>query len=388
MKDLREEVEQLQALKLGRELHVTLRLGAGVSEIRGRRVIDFTNWDFLGLATNSRVKRTAQATIEQSGLGVSSSRLSSGTSDEHVNCEGRLSKFFRTESALLFSSRNQALFTLVASLLGERDAIFFDELTTAPVGDAAYLVHAQVHNFKSDDVSSLEIELEKARFARRKVIYVETLSPISSREPDMAKLVLMALKHNAELLVDESFALGTIGIRGAGRSEELVAKDGILAVIADLSLGAACFGAAVASPSLLREFLVLRSRMLANECAIPSSFAAAICTSLDTLELQTLERSSVLQRARRLRDGLIEIGLARAQQFDSPIVAINFEKRSIAADFAAAIFQRGFMADVVPRGTSLSESFVVRFLVTLAHTDQQIDSLLQAVLDIRARVVK
>lgn len=365
-----------------------MRLAAGLVETRGRQLVDFTCWDYLSLNENSKFRRSAQTAIEQFGVGSASPRLSTGTQDSHLTCELRLARFFGTDSALLFSSKPQAVFTLLTTLLSEQDVVLYDEFCQSPVVDAAFLVQAHAHPFRVEDPTSLELELEKSRFAQRKIIFIEALSPVTARSVDLNKLALIARKHGASIVIDESYAVGATGLRGAGLSELLLSNDVLAAVICDLSLGLCSYGACVAGSSDLRTYLLSRSKVLSSECAPPAAFVSAAEKAIDIIELQTLAREMICARAQRLTSGFAELGLTKLSGEKSPITFILFEKRSLASEYASSILHKGFLADVVPRGTQLSESCCVRFVIRAAHTEQQIDTLLQATSDIRQRLSK
>ncbi|MBN8548539.1 MAG: pyridoxal phosphate-dependent aminotransferase family protein [Deltaproteobacteria bacterium] len=388
IRELKQELEQLQALKLLRELHPAVRLNGGLAEIKGKRVVDFTSWDFLNLSFDPRVKRSAQKRIEESGIAASSPRLSTGSTDVHASTELRLSKFLGTDSALLFSSKNQALLTLITSLLTERDVVLLDELSQSPASDAAFLVNAQATHFDSQKPESLEAELEKQRFARRKLIVIETVSSITGKPVDLPRLLLVAKKFDADVVLDESFAIGGFGIRGSGLSDGLILRDGILCVIADLSIGLACYGAAIAGSKVLSDYLLSRSRTFSTETAFPHSIAAAVDTALDIVELQPMQRESLLLLSAKLQTGLSELGFLPAGTVRTPIVSLQFSKRSLASEFAASVFQRGFLVDVVPRGTQFNDSAIVRMVLRSSHSDKQIEQFLQSIADIKSRLPK
>ncbi len=383
---LKQEYEQLQAFRLARETHAAACYPQGYLALRGKRVLDFTSFDFVGLAQHSAVKRAAIAAIEADGLGTASPRLSSGSRDAHANCEFKLASFFGTEAALLFSSRAQATLSLFSNFLTERDAVVFDEAAQSVVGDAAFLVHAQTYNFRVDNPQSLAVELEKSRGARRRVVFVETLSPFSGQDCNLEKILEICLRGQALLVIDESYAVGSIGIRGGGRAEALPSREGVLATISDLSLGLGGYGGAIATSRLLRDLVVSRSRMFTVEASLPPALAASNQAAIEALELMPVERAMVLERATRLRAGLKELGLTRDVLLQSPIVAIVFERRMIASEFAEALFQKGFLCDVVPRGTTLSDAASVRFVIRFSHSESIIEQLLQAISDIKARI--
>jgi 7-keto-8-aminopelargonate synthetase-like enzyme len=83
-------VEQLQALRT-RSLYRQLReigtaQGANI-DLVGKRLINFSSNDYLGLANEPRLREAAIATIQEFGVGAGASRLVSGTQSPHCALE-------------------------------------------------------------------------------------------------------------------------------------------------------------------------------------------------------------------------------------------------------------------------------------------------------------
>ena len=93
--------EQLQALR-ARSLHRNLReIGSAQGpeiEISGRRLVNFSSNDYLGLANDPRLREAAIAAIGEFGVGAGASRLISGTQSPHLRLERALAKWKGTEA--------------------------------------------------------------------------------------------------------------------------------------------------------------------------------------------------------------------------------------------------------------------------------------------------
>src|SRR5690606_13858767 len=98
------EIEALKARSLFHmpKVHETA-VGARVV-IDGRRVIQLSNNSYLGLSTHPKVVEAAHKAIDKYGVGTGAVRPISGTMDLHVECEEKIAKFKKVESALLFQS--------------------------------------------------------------------------------------------------------------------------------------------------------------------------------------------------------------------------------------------------------------------------------------------
>src|SRR6266571_6293257 len=118
--------EQLQALRarsLDRHLREISSAQGPEVRIVGRRVINFSSNDYLGLANDSRLREAAIAAINEFGVGAGASRLISGTQSPHVRLEYALAKWKGTEAALCFSSGYAAALGSIPAIVGKNDVI-------------------------------------------------------------------------------------------------------------------------------------------------------------------------------------------------------------------------------------------------------------------------
>ena len=192
--DLKLELERLKRLGRLRDF-APVRDRKDVSlTLRGRKVIDFSNWDLFRLNEHPRVISAVHRELEHWGLGGSAPRLSSGTGPQHLLLEARIARFFGVESAVLFVSRNQAVLSLLTALCNERTIVFVDEAMQSPVADAAYVVNAPIVTFNATVLDTLDSELAKAPEGFSRYIFAETISPLRGTPTDLAARSCMARK--------------------------------------------------------------------------------------------------------------------------------------------------------------------------------------------------
>jgi glycine C-acetyltransferase len=386
--ELRKELELMARAGALRSLSPTRCIAGAVVETRGKQVVDFTNWDFLGVGTHPKVRRAAQSALERGAVGMSSGRFASGTSAEILSAEVRLAAFLGTEAALILPSKNQGIFTLFSALLSERDVLLADELTQAPVNDAAFLVHAESRAFNSLDPTSLIAELEKARIHPHRFVFCEGLSPITGVPAELRNITAQAAKYDAQLIVDESFSLSALGVRGAGRIEEEAVLPP-LCIVGDLGHSIGLFGGFVAGPQTLITYLQQRSRALMLDAPLPSALAAAVEAAIEFVELAHLSREELQKRAKRASEALRAAKIALPSPAAvSPVISLPVAKLSKAKELEAALLQRGFLSEVTSAQVPFSEVAYLRLVITTRHTDKQVDSVVEALIELVPRVLR
>lgn len=350
----------------------------GKITLSGRSCLDFACWDFFDLRQNATLKRRAQEALGAFGISAASSRASGGTFSSHIAAESRLARFLGSESALLFSSRNQAVFSLLTTVLTEQDLLLVPEDISSPAIDAAYLVNAQVKNFNPANPATLAGQLTQAANFRNRIVFLESISQVSGELASLKELLQICQKNAANLVVDESSALGLLGARGAGAAEYYHLGPEVFCLAGDLSSALCGFGGFVAGSAVLCSAILNRSRAFRNEASLPPHLTELLVLSIDQIELELAGRESLDLLGKRLRDGLREISCVEQVSGISAIVAAHFSSARIAREFSRGLLQKQCFTDNFRLDRSLHKGGVVRFLVNRAHNVEDIDRTLDA----------
>jgi glycine C-acetyltransferase len=356
---------------------------------RGKLLTDFCSLDFFGLARHDRVVRSIHQGIDHHHATSSSARSSSGSYSPHVELESGLARFFGTESALVFSSRNQAALSVLTAILNERDVLLAEDESSLPCADAAYLVNSDFQTFPRGDTKVLLDELQRASSRRRRIVVVESTSPLRGHVLTLSEILEVCRKTDAHLIVDESYSLGALGIRGAGSldREGIVRNQSVVGTLASLgTLGGFSFGV-FAATGLMIDLVGQRSRSLHSDCAPSPALACGALSAIELCETMHHQRVALLDTAARLERGISEvIGRPSALPL-SPIVTVPCSRVTEALDLAEALFQRGILVDALQLKGPLSQRGAVRFVVSSALSESDISKTIQSLSDIYRRVI-
>src|SRR5947207_4407131 len=153
--------------------------------------------NYLGLASDPRIKQAAIRGVRDYGYGVSSVRFLCGTLTVHRQLEEKIAGFLGTEDAVLFSSCFAANEGFFASIINEkmdaesyRDVIYSDRLNHASIIDGTRLCRAEVVDrkiYEHADVNDLQKKLEADREASYRFGFIAT-DGVFSMEGDLAPL--------------------------------------------------------------------------------------------------------------------------------------------------------------------------------------------------------
>ena len=372
----REELASLQARGLLRALEpARSRPGAEVELRPGERLINLSSNDYLGLAGDERVARALAAGATEWGAGAGASRLVTGDSLAHRALEERLALFEDSPAALLFNSGYAANCGLLAAFAGPEDLILSDALNHASIIDGCRLSRARVEVVRHADPQAFADALSKAR-ARRVLVVTDTIFSMDGDRAPLADLASLCDRHGALLFADEAHATGVLGPRGAGLAAELgVTVD---ARMATLSKAAGVLGAYVASDRSVCDLLINRARPLVFSTALPPAIA---CAALAAIELLSgpegdARRERLWRHIARFARGLRALGFEGRES--SPIFPVLLGTPERALAVAQRLRERGVLdkairPPTVPPGTSR-----LRFALSAAHGDEQIDTALAA----------
>jgi acyl-CoA synthetase (AMP-forming)/AMP-acid ligase II/acyl carrier protein len=117
--------------------------GAGSAPcIDGRPLLDFSVYDYVGLAHDPEVAAAAKTAIDRYGTSAGASRLVSGEKQVHRDLEQALAAFLATPAAIVFVSGHATNVTTIGHLFGPDDLILHDVLAHNSIVQGAMLAGA------------------------------------------------------------------------------------------------------------------------------------------------------------------------------------------------------------------------------------------------------
>ena len=293
--------------------HVLTSPAMPVVEMEGAERIMLGSNNYLGLTGDERVMKGAEDALHRYGTGLTGSRLLNGTIPLHLDLEREIAEWMGTDDAIVFSTGHQANLGTLGTLLGPSDTVIVDSADHASILDGCLLSRAKLRPFRHNRLDKLEKMLERAQGDGGGVLVV--VDGVFSMEGDIAPLPEicdLCERYGARLMVDEAHAAGVLGARGAGTAELLGVAERVDLRVGTFSKSLASCGGFVAGSHEVIEYLRISSRaFLFTASAVPAAVGAAL-SALRVLRSEDgppmLAR--VLENARRLRDGLHELGFA------------------------------------------------------------------------------
>src|SRR5438093_2039225 len=279
MRDLfAEQLEALRARSLDRHLREISSAQGPEIEVAGRRLINFSSNDYLGLVNDSRLREAAIAAIGEFGVGAGASRLISGTQSPHVRLESALAKWKGTEAALCFSSGYTTALGTIPALVTKNDVVLLDKLCHASLIDGAKLSGAILRIFPHNHLGKLESHLEWAQrehAGKRILIVTESIFSMDGDRAPLRELVELKKRFGALLMLDEAHAVGVIGRNGRGRAAAENLSEYVDVQMGTLSKALGASGGYICGSRDLIEWLINRARAFIYSTAPPPGIVSA-----------------------------------------------------------------------------------------------------------------
>ncbi len=370
------ELAALGAKGLRRGLEPLSSPQGAVVAIDGRQLVNLCSNDYLGLASDARLRAAAAGAAEREGAGAGAARLVAGDLPVHGALERRIAAFKGTEAALLFNSGYHANAGVPAALVGRGDAIFSDVLNHASIVDGCLLSRAELVRYRHCDAGELERLLARTE-ARRKLVVTDAVFGMDGDAAPLREIADLCDRHGAMLYVDEAHATGVLGPTGAGLAEALGVSGRVHVHMGTLGKALGSFGAYVAGSRRLVDLLVSKARTFIFTTALPPAACGAALAALDVVAGEPARRERLHALSARMKAGLARLGFD-VSKVVAPIfpVVLGTEERALAASGvlrARGFFVRAIRPPTVPRGTSR-----LRVALTAGHTEAQVDGFLEA----------
>lgn len=329
--------------------------------------------DYLGLASNPRLKQAICDAIEAAkSVGSTGSRLLSGNSREWENIEAEFADFAGAEAALYFGSGYAANTGLIGAIAGRGDVVFSDALNHASLIDGIRLSGATKVIYPHGDLEFLGAAMREYRdHPGAKVIVTESVFSMEGDIAQIARLVDIARKYGADVIVDEAHATAVHGPRGRGICAALGLERETFAIVHTCGKALVSVGAFVCGSARLRDYLINRARTFIFSTAMPPYMASQIRAALEIARGADERRAHLRAISEELRRRLSAAGMAVGAS-ESQIIPLCLGGNEAALSVAARLQDAGFAVrairpPTVPAGTSR-----IRFSLTAALSMDEI----------------
>ena len=375
------EIESIKAAGLfKKERVITSPQASEITIEGGEKVYNFCANNYLGLSSHPAVIQAAKDAIDTHGFGLSSVRFICGTQDIHKTLEDKISAFLGTEDTILYAAAFDANGGVFEPLLGEKDAIISDALNHASIIDGIRLCKSMRYRYEHNSMEDLEAKLKQAVAdgAQQKMIVTDSVFSMDGTIAQLDKIVALAEKYEALIMIDECHSSGFMGKTGRG-VHELKGVMGKIDIITG-TLGKALGGASGGFTSGRKEIIDLlrqRSRPYLFSNTLAPSITGASIAVFDILSKTTELRDTLEANTAYFRERIVAAGFD-IKPGEHPIIPIMLYDAVISQKMAEKLLEKGiyvigFYYPVVAKGQAR-----IRVQISAGHTREQLDHAIAA----------
>ena len=373
LKFYQETLNQIMAEDLyKKESTILTPQGVKIATRESGEVLNFCANNYLGLANNTELITAAKNALTRHGFGMASVRFICGTQDIHKKLEKTISDFFNTDDAILYTNCFDANGGLFETILSAKDAVISDTLNHASIIDGIRLCKAQRYRYANNDMIDLEKKLRETQNSRLRLIATDGVFSMDGTIAKLDKIVELAEKYDALVMVDDSHATGFVGKtgRGSGEYKGVLNKIDIITSTLGKALGGASGGFTTGRKEII-ELLRQRSRpyLFSNTLAPP--IVAAGKKVFEKLSATTELRDKLEENTHFFRTGMTAAGFDIIEGAH-PIVPVMLYDAGIAQKMAKYLLEEGiyvvgFFYPVVPKGKAR-----IRVQISAAHEKEHL----------------
>ena len=342
--------------------------------INGREYINFSSYNYLGLAGHPEINNAAKDAIDRYGTSASASRLVAGERAVQRELEENLAALYDVEDCVIFVSGHATNVSTIGYIFGPKDFVIHDSLIHNSILEGIRLSGCIHRAFPHNDTEVLDRILAEIRgkFARV-LIVVEGIYSMDGDFPDLPALIDIKRRHKAFLMIDEAHSLGVLGKTGKGIREHF----GVDGKAVDIWMGtlskvlAGC-GGFIAGERALIENLKYAAPGFVYSVGMSPPLAAASMAALRLMlrEPERVRRLSEIAQIflKRMQAIGINTGYARGNAVVPAIIGGSLQ----ATRLSNQLFEAGINVQPIIYPAVEEKSARLRFFLSTMHTEEDL----------------
>lgn len=371
--NLKKDLERVE--KLGNPFF-SLHQGIAQDTIKtgDRTLINYSSYNYLGLAGDPVVIEATQKAIAEYGTSVSASRVLSGERPLHLELEREIADFIGTEAAIVYVGGHATNVSTIGHLFGEQDLIICDALSHNSIKEGCNLSGAKIIDFPHNDCQALETILERERTKYQKVLIA--VEGIYSTDGDLApvpEIVELKQYYQTFLLVDEAHSIGVLGLSGGGIREHYHLKPTDVDLwMGTLSKSFASCGGYIAGCGELIQYLKYTAPGFVFSVGMSPGNTASALAAIKLLKSEPERAIKLQSRAKFCLDLAKSKGFNTGYSANSPVIPIIVGEPHKAVSLSKLLEGESVNVNPMVYPSVPYDAARLRFFITSLHTETQI----------------
>ncbi len=359
-------------------------------KFRGREVLNWNINDHFGFGSNEEIRKADEEFTTKWGLSYPvGNRIMSGQTSLHEKLESRLAEITGKEDAIVLNYGYQGFFSVLDALCGRNDVIIYDSQVHACLIDGIRLHMGKHFVYKHNDIESLEKQILKGISVTDEtnggiMVVTHGVFGTTGEYAPLDKISELKKKFQFRLLVNDADGFGVEGKTGAGTGEMFGVNKEIDIYMGSFSKAYGSLGAFVSGPEDIMTYLRYHTRTQIHSKALPMVYVAGMLKRLEYLEDNSKLRKSLHKKAEYFRKALIknEFDTGESQACTIPIflTCTIYQALNLIIDLRE---NYNIFCPVLVYPFVSKDKLLLRFLLTVLHTNDDIDYTVKALIEVR-----
>ena len=348
----------------------------------GKTLFMFGSNSYLGLTSHPKVKEAAIAAIRKYGTGTAGSRFLNGTLDIHIELERRLARFVHKENAIAFATGFQSNLGAIPTVVGRNDTAIIDGQCHASIIDATRLSYGKILKYRHNDMESLDKVMRNLGCDENsdglRLIITDGLFSMEGDITHLDKIVEIAKRYNASVMVDDAHGLGVLGRKGSGTTDHFGLGDEVEMIVGTFSKSLASVGGFIAGSNELVNYLQHNARSLIFSASLPPASAASVIAALDIIENQPEYIENLWKNTHHAIDHFNDLKMDIGKS-ETPIIPVYIRDNDKSFIISQMLLDEGVFVNPVISPAVPPEGSLLRFSIMATHTFEQIDQAIERI---------
>ena len=288
--------------------------------------------------------------------------------------EALIAEFHGTEDAVLFPSGYGTNIGVIAALCQKGDVIINDSANHASIFDGCILSGADIKIYPHNNIRRLEQLLSRLSDEQKgRLIATDGVYSMHGDMAPLDKIVELAEKYNARVLVDDGHGIGIVGPTGRGTAEVYDVQDRIDLNVGMLSKTPGGLGGYCAGKKDIVDYLKLFARTYFFSTALPAPLIAGLIEVFNLFIHDQAGRKELWKNIKYMKYHLNKLGfdIGNSESGIVPIVVGDEEKLGL---FHKDLREAGVYTNVVSYPAVRRKECRVRLCIMSTLTKEDLDN--------------
>ncbi|MFH1715365.1 MAG: aminotransferase class I/II-fold pyridoxal phosphate-dependent enzyme [Elusimicrobiota bacterium] len=335
--------------------------------------LDFASPSYLNMSSHALVKEAAVSAIEKFGVEANGIDSIDGVVEEETNLTSKLTEFFNKEKVLLFRDFIPALSYIVSA----HDNVFIDELSMMRIDAASALSKGHIRLFKHNDVMDLKKTFKDLPAEMPKLIITDSVFSLEGDNAALKDICNLANDYKSAVMVDETYAIGILGKKGAGLIEELNISNDIDLVVGNFERGFGCLGGFIAGDANVSSYVAYKNKIMQKARPLSPYYLSILDKCLEVSINETGSRKKLWSNVDYIKNYLVKIGF-NIQSSQSPIITIKLFNENSVIKLTQSLRAKGILIKPILAPYVLRKDSRAAIHVSVSHSKEDLQDLIDA----------